>query len=461
MPADRGPVVITATAPTPNGPLHVGHLSGPYLAADIAARAARARGEPVLAVSGLDPHQNYVPAKARLQGRMPAEVLDEYEALIRRAFAAARIRYDVFIDPRADAAYRAAVTALLDELLSAKAATVEEVTLAVCADCGVTMHHAYVSGECPLCGAGSGGGTCEGCGAFTTGTTLGGARCGCCGGSPRLQRAEIPVLHLEAYRAELTRTWSTAVLPGRVRELLARYLADGLPDVPLAYPTDWGIPYGAAGQRLDVWVEMGLGLLTQVALRLGAPAATAAGCAGAWRKAGPCWHFLGIDNAFYFAVLFPAMFAAAGVEPGWLGGLVVNEFYRLDGKKFSTSRNHAVWAHEFLAGEDPALVRLYLSWDRPDHYESDFTRAGYGAFCAWAGPALDGAPRVPDGLAEAERVRAAAALRPGTFDPALALRCLLAAGPVTAPRLVAALTGADVPGAAARPAVPGVRAGEP
>lgn len=459
--ADRGPAVITATAPTPNGPLHVGHLSGPYLAADIAARAAAASGEPVLTVSGLDPHQNYVRAKAHLQARSPAEVLDEYQAQIRQAFAAARIHYDVFIDPRADAGYRAAVAGLVDEMVAAKVAEIEKVTLAVCGGCDVTMHHAYVSGGCPVCGAESGGGTCEGCGAFTTGTTLRDARCGLCGGAPRVRQAEIPVLHLESYRAELTRTWSTAVLPGRVRALLGHYLDHGLPDVPLAYPTDWGIPHGTAGQRVDVWVEMGLGLLAQVARQLGAPSAAVPDCLAAWREAGPAWHFLGIDNAFYFAVLFPAMFAAVGMEPGWLGGLMVNEFYRLDGKKFSTSRNHAVWAHEFLAGEDPALVRLFLSWDRPDHYESDFTRSRYDEFCAWAGPALNGGPRVPGRLAEAERVRAAEALRFATFDPALALRCLIAAGAATAPHLLAALTGGEQPATAAGQPLTGRQAGGP
>src|SRR5579875_3672757 len=90
-PAGAPLTVITATAPTPNGPLHVGHLSGPYLAADVAARAARAAGHQVLTVSGLDPHQNYVPAKARLEGRTATAVLDDYEATVRRAFAAARI----------------------------------------------------------------------------------------------------------------------------------------------------------------------------------------------------------------------------------------------------------------------------------------------------------------------------------------------------------------------------------
>ena len=103
MVMDDGLVVVTATAPTPNGSLHVGHLSGPFVAADVAARAARARGLRTLTVSGLDPHQNYVPAKAAKEGRTPEAMLDDYEALVRESLRAARISFDIFVDPRADA----------------------------------------------------------------------------------------------------------------------------------------------------------------------------------------------------------------------------------------------------------------------------------------------------------------------------------------------------------------------
>lgn len=449
MKPDRGspgPLVITATAPTPNGPLHVGHLSGPYLAADIAARAARARGERVLTVSGLDPHQNYVPAKAAIESRGAGEVLDEYEALIRQALRAARVCYDIFIDPRTDGAYRAAVASLLEELVASKVAVVEEATLARCARCQVTLHHAYVTGGCPVCGTHSGGGTCECCGAFTTAVNMSDARCARCGGPPLSLRAEIPLLRLETYRDVLTTTWAAAVLPPRVRSLIGHYLAIGLPDVPLAYPTDWGIGYGAEGQRIDVWLEMGLGLLSQVAAKFDPTASTVGGYLAAWRQAGPCWHFLGVDNAFYFGVLFPALFGGMGMAPGWLGGLVVNEFYRLDGLKFSTSRNHAVWAHELLAGQDPAMVRLYLCWDRPDRYESDFTRESFEAFGDWIGSALQAGTGLPPHLAAAELSRAGEALRFAGFDPALALRCLVSAGARGAPLLLSALTGEQTGG---------------
>jgi methionyl-tRNA synthetase len=438
-------VVVTATAPTPNGPLHVGHLSGPFIAADIAARAARARGTRTLTMSGVDPHQNYVRTKATAQGRKASEVLDEYEALVRRALGAARISYDIFNDPRADEDYRIQVRGLLDELRTRGVVVTEQYALSRCRDCGATLHHAYVAGRCPRCGQGSSGGTCEPCGAFTTAANLDEVSCARCGGAAETFTARIPLLRLENYRAVLSEYWSVGSLPVRVRSLIGYYLAHGLPDVPLAYPTDWGIEADDQGQRIDVWVEMGIGLLTATARRLDPDASGLDDYVRAWQQVSKYWHFLGIDNAFYFAILFPALFAAAGLDSGRFGGLVVNEFYRLDGLKFSTSRGHAVWAHEFLAAEDPAIVRLFLCWDRPDRFESDFTEAAYARFRDWIGQQLRAGGTLPAELTQAEVRRAWSALEFAAFDPGLALRCLLGAGADQAAPALRVLTGEDDP----------------
>jgi methionyl-tRNA synthetase len=140
-----------------------------------------------------------------------------------------------------------------------------------------------------------------------------------------------------------------------------------------------------------------------------------------------------MDNTFYFTTLYPAILAAAGVPTAKARGAVVNELYLLEGQKFSTSRNHALWADEFLAAEDPELVRLYLSWDRPDRYESDFTHEAYRAFCDWVRPLLAGSrpggagAALPPALAGAELERAERALHLAGFDAALAVRSLLGA----------------------------------
>ncbi|MGI5131226.1 class I tRNA ligase family protein [Pseudonocardia sp. CA-107938] len=442
----RDPVtLVLSTPPTPNGPLHVGHLSGPYIAADIAVRAARAEGRAVVSVCGLDPHQNYVLARAESDGTSPEVALDKYGSLVRDAMAVARIDHDVFFEPDTDTAYRQGVVRVLDGLLERGAATVEDTTVMRCAGCGRTLHHVRVAGRCPSCGEGASGGTCEGCGSFVTAATLIDARSTCCQADPTPAQQRIPVLHLERWRAELTQVWARAQVPSRVRTLLAGYLDHGLPAVPLAYETDWGIRWGDL--RVDVWAEMAFGYVYGIARHLtGTDPTDLAACAAGWSGVAGMWNFFGIDNAFYYTVLNPAVMTAAGLDPGLLRGVVVNEFYRLDGLKFSTSRDHAIWAHEFLAAEDPAVVRAYLSWERPDRSSTDFTRAGYEAFkqrwtAVMNGPGSD-APRV---LAEKDADRAAQALRLESFDPAVAVRCVLDAHQVD-PALVAgslaALTGA-------------------
>ncbi|MCP2337459.1 class I tRNA ligase family protein [Actinomadura rupiterrae] len=399
--------VITTPPPTPNGPLHVGHLSGPYVAGDIAARALRAAGADVLTMTGLDSNQNYVLAKAEALGRPVDEVMRDYSDQIRTAFVKARIEYDVLLDPAEDADYRDAMRRLVGELCS----EAEETVLLRCPSCKRTMHHAYVAGLCGTCGAGAAGGACEACMAYNTGATLREARSTCCDAVPEEFTARVPVLRLEDYRDQLTRVWAEAELHPRVVDLVRRYLADGLPEIPVGYPTDWGIQLdGPDALRLDVWVEMAFGYLYVIARALAPSVRSLADCVAAWNQVDELWHFLGVDNAFYYTVLIPAVFAAAGVRPGVLRGLVVNEFYTLDGLKFSTSRNHAVWALDILDEEDPADVRLFLAQDRPDRYESDFTRDAFKT----------GRPS-----AEADLDRARHALTPSGFDPPLATRLLL------------------------------------
>jgi methionyl-tRNA synthetase len=437
-----GVTVIVIPQPTVNGPLHIGHLSGPYLAADVAARAARARGERVLTLAGVDVHPNYVLTKAENLGQDVDALVATYRGQILDSYAKARIGWDFFLDPQ-DADYQRAVAGMLEELVGNGTVPMEEHTLHRCADCGRTLHHSYVVGKCPVCGTGANGTSCEGCGGFTSAQVLLDPSCARCGGPPVEWVVTVPVLHLERYRARLEAEWLQAEWPARVRTVLRQYAAAPLPDVPLAYPTNWGIELSGplAGMRVDFPTELGLSYLYGPARSLRPDATALADRVAAWDEVDGVWHFNGMDNTFYFTVLYPAILAAAGVPGPKARGAVVNELYLLEGQKFSTSRNHALWAHEYLAAEDPELVRLYLSWDRPDRYETDFTDAGYRAFCAWVRPLLERGPlaaapvappdlparTLPPALAPAELERAERALALTGFDAALAVRSLLAA----------------------------------
>jgi methionyl-tRNA synthetase len=446
--------VIVIPQPTLNGPLHVGHLSGPFLAADIASRAARGRGERVFTLAGVDVHPNFVMSKAENLGVDVHEMVADYRSQIRTAFDLGRIGYDVFLDPE-QPAFERAVNSMLNQMLAEGSIELREMVLHQCADCGRTLHHAYVVGKCPNCGSGANGLSCEPCGGFTSASTLVHPSCARCGGDPKPMVATVPVLRLENHREQLIAEWTRAELPGRVRSVIGQYLSTPLPDYPVAYPTDWGIEGTGAlcGLRIDFPAELGLSYLYGPAHAVNPAADGLAEWVRTWQEQfDGLWHFNGIDNAFYFAVLYPAIFAAAGLAEPQMRGATVNELFLLEGLKFSSSRNHALWANEFLAAEDPELVRLFLSWHRPDRYETNFTDESFRAFGKYVQPLLDGAftgAGLPAELAAGELERAEQSLRLTGFDTAQALRCLL--GALTAGQgfdsiALTALTGRSGPG---------------
>jgi methionyl-tRNA synthetase len=453
--------VFVIPQPTVNGPLHIGHLSGPYLAGDIAARAAKARGERVLTLAGVDVNPNYVLTKAESLGTDVDEFVERNTAQITAVFDQARIDYDMFVDPR-DPGHQRAITGLLTELVTAGIVPMEEFTLLQCSDCRRTLHHSYVVGKCPVCGTGSNGTSCEVCGGFTSAQVLIDPSCTRCGGSPQPLEAIVPVLRLEDYRDRLVAEWLRGEWPASTRAVLRQYDSAPLPAIPLAYPTNWGIEGDGplAGLRVDFPTELGLVYFYAPARAVNPQARSLADYVRAWRQIDGIWHFNAKDNTFYFSVLYPAILAMAGVPEPMALGAVITELYLLEGSKFSTTRNHAVWAHEFLAAQDHELVRLFLSWDRPDRYETNFTHEAYQAFCDYVRPLLAGGAGHPAGgalaaggalpaaLAAGEIERAEHALRPAQFDSALAVRCLiaaLAAGAGADSAVLAALAGREPP----------------
>ncbi|TCO51858.1 methionyl-tRNA synthetase [Kribbella antiqua] len=443
--------VFTFPQPTVNGPLHVGHLSGPYLAADIAARAARARGERVVVTTGLDVHQNYVLTRAENEGVEAGVMTADFRADIKDTYELARIGYDRFTDPLEDE-HAPIIRQLMNHLVTSGATPLREVTLHACTDCGRTLHESYLSGFCGECKAPAAGGACEQCGGFTHVENMIDPVCGRCGGEPRPFAATVPVLRMEDHREALVSMWLRADLPLAVRELIDRNLTAGLPEIALAYPTNWGIEGDGplTGLRIGPYTEVALADLYGIARAVDPGAGDVAGYLAALARVDHLWHFLGLDNAFWYALYWRAVWAAAGVARLPLSGLVVNEFYTFDGAKFSTSRKHGIGATELLRAEDPSIVRLFLAWDRPDRYRSDFTLNSFRAFADRIEPLLAGVQRVSEALdpalAAIERARGESALRPEGFDPPLAVRSLLtllAGGVQDTGSLRAALTGTD------------------
>ncbi|HEU4413066.1 MAG TPA: class I tRNA ligase family protein [Polyangiaceae bacterium] len=373
----RRRVMVTATPPTPNGDLHLGHFSGPYVAADAHARYLRMAGAEARFVTGSDDFQSYVAGKALREGASPERVADHYAARIEGALRQAGVRCDLFTRSLAPA-YVRRVQAIVRRLYDAGQIVAEECDYLVSPRDGRRLFEFYVAGACPHCRAPAGGGVCEECGRPNEGASLL-EPAATLGGGPlvreRLRRLVVP---LRRHEARLRALLDRMAMPTRLRALAEELLTEGAPDVPVTHPHHWGIRCpvpGFEGQVVSTWFEMGFNLLEGVR-ELERRDGTGAG------PAAELVQFFGIDNGFYYALLYPLL--ASLVEPASEppAALVCNEFYLLDGRKFSTSRAHAVWLRDFLAEEPADLVRFYLAHTRPESERSNFTVDDYRAFVA-------------------------------------------------------------------------------
>lgn len=378
-------VLVTATPPTPNGDLHCGHLAGPYLAADAFARYRRLRGGRALYLSGADDHQSYVPAKARQLGGTAREVADRFGETMAGTLERAGVALDHWGRPKSSPHHRRMVEEVFRTLWQRGAIVERERPFLWCESCRLTLFEAHVVGRCPHCGAGSNGNACEQCARPHDCPDLVDARCRHCGGEPVLRPAKRLFFPLAPYAGKLAEWWERTEMSPHLRSLCDAMLAEGLPEIAVSHRADWGIPVPVAGfedQVIYVWFEMGPGYLA-AAQEL----AEARGIAGGWRS---LWasdevdvvQFFGFDNGYFHALLFPATFLA--YDPGIRlpKAFVVNEFYRYEGSKFSTSRNHAMWGRELLDRVPRDVARFYLAWDAPEREQTNFTLAELEATAA-------------------------------------------------------------------------------
>jgi methionyl-tRNA synthetase len=360
-------VWITATPPTPNGDLHLGHLAGPYVAADVLRRFLRADGVDVAMTTGLDDHQSYVHTRALAEGSKPDAVAEDYGGRIAATWRAAGVEFDRIVRPRADEGYAQAVSRLVTRLHADGAIVSRETPLPYCTPCERWLYEAYVVGGCPHCGAGSNGNACEACGRPNACADLVDPRCVVCGAMAEVRDCVRLLFPLAPYAERLAAWWDGLALPPHVKALCDAMLRDGLPDIAVTHPSEWGVRAPVAGfgeHRVYVWFEMAAGYLAQRV-----PGGSAAHPVQLW----------GFDNAYFHTVLFPAVYLALGEADALPSAFLVNEFYRLEGEKFSTSRRHAVWADQALAWAGQDVVRLHVLRDRPRVRQTSFRRSDLDA----------------------------------------------------------------------------------
>jgi len=367
--------------PYANGDLHLGHIAGAYLPADIFARFRRLRGDHVLMVSGSDAHGTPVTLQAEAQGLPPRDYFERYHRRFLDDWARLGISFDLFT--HTDTENHAAVAQGIFRTLYDKGLiSLGSTTQLYCETDHQFLPDRYVEGTCPYCGyPNARGDQCDTCGRTLDAIELIDPRCRLCSRPPVPREAthfflDLPVLQEQvlAY-IEAQEQWRPTV-----RNFSLRYVRDGLRPRAVSRDLRWGIPVpvpGYEGKVMYVWFEAVIGYLSASIERArlqGDPTAWEAW----WRDpAARGYYFIGKDNIPFHAVIWPAELIGYDPTLALPYDIPANEFLNLEGAQFSTSRNWAVWLPEYLDRYAPDPLRYYLTSVAPETGDSEFTWQGF------------------------------------------------------------------------------------
>jgi methionyl-tRNA synthetase len=365
--------LITAALPYANGPVHIGHLAGVYVPADIYVRYLRLRGKDVIFICGSDEHGVPITIKARQEGVSPQDIVDRYHAINKKAFEDFGISFDIYSRTTNKTHYDTAsgfFKTLYDKNIFLEKTTQQYYDT----EADQFLADRYITGTCPHCGNDSAyGDQCESCGTSLNATDLKNPKSTISGSTPVLKETLHWFLPLDKYEdflkqwiLEENKHWKVNVY-GQCKS----WLDAGLQPRAVSRDLDWGIPVpvkGAEGKVLYVWFDAPIGYIS------------------ATKELTPDWekywkdddtrmiHFIGKDNIVFHCIIFPAMLKAEGsyILPE---NVPANEFLNLEGDKISTSKNWAVWLHEYLEdfpGKEDVL-RYALCANAPETKDNDFT----------------------------------------------------------------------------------------
>jgi methionyl-tRNA synthetase len=365
--------LITSALPYANGPLHIGHLAGVYVPSDIYTRYLRMKGADVISICGSDEHGVPITLKARNEGITPQEVVDRYHSLNKKAFEDFGISFDIYSRTSNKVHYETASEFFLN--LYNKGEFTEKTTEQYYdEEAGCFLADRYIMGTCPFCGNENAyGDQCEKCGTSLSPNDLINPHSTISGSKPVLRETLHWYLPLDKYEVWLKKwiledhkEWKTNVY-GQCKS----WIDQGLQPRAVSRDLDWGVPVpveGAKGKVLYVWFDAPIGYIS------------------ATKELTPEWekywkdpetrmiHFIGKDNIVFHCIIFPAMLKAEGsfILPD---NVPANEFLNLENDKISTSRNWAVWLHEYLE-EFPGkqdVLRYTLCSNAPETKDNDFT----------------------------------------------------------------------------------------
>ncbi|MEZ0180638.1 methionine--tRNA ligase [Flavobacterium oncorhynchi] len=369
---------ITAALPYTNGPIHIGHLAGVYVPADIYSRYLRLQNKDVAFICGSDEHGVAISMKAKKEGVTPQEVIDKYDGIIRKSFADFGISFDNY--SRTSAKIHHDTASEFFRTLYDKGDFIEEVTEQLYdAKANQFLADRFVVGTCPKCDNPEAyGDQCEKCGSTLNATDLINPKSTITGETPILKETKHWFLPLDRYSDFLTKwileghknDWKPNVY-GQVKS----WIDGGLEPRAVTRDLDWGIDVpveGAEGKKLYVWFDAPIGYISS----------TKEWAAREGKDWEPYWkdeetklvHFIGKDNIVFHCIIFPAMLKAEGsyILPD---NVPANEFLNLEGNKLSTSKNWAVWLHEYLEEfpDKQDVLRYALTSNAPETKDNDFT----------------------------------------------------------------------------------------
>jgi methionyl-tRNA synthetase len=376
--------MITAALPYANGPLHIGHLAGAYLNSDIYARYQRLRGQDVLFACGSDEHGAAITLRAKKEGITPQEIVDKYHVIIKSAFEKLGISFDIYHRTSSGLHTETSQDFFL-RLNDNGVFDVRETEQYYDEEFGQFLADRYITGTCPVCGHdGAYGDQCENCGSSLSPTELIDPVSTLSGDQPVLRKTKHWYMPLDQYEDWL-REWIVEGKKGEwkpnVYGQCKSWIDGGLNARAMTRDLDWGVPVpldDAEGKVLYVWLDAPIGYISasrQWAIDNGMD----------WK---PYWmdektklvHFIGKDNIVFHCVIFPALLKAHGdfILPE---NVPANEFMNLQGGKISTSRNWAVWAHEYLEDYPDKVdeLRYTLIANMPETRDSEFTWEDYQA----------------------------------------------------------------------------------
>lgn len=366
--------LITTALPYANGPVHIGHLAGVYVPADIYARYLRLKGDDVLLIGGSDEHGVPITIKAKKEGVTPQDIVDRYHAIIRDSFKELGISFDVYGRTTSET-HRKTASDFFRRLYE-KGEFVEKTSMQLYdEEAGQFLADRYVTGTCPHCGNEHAyGDQCEACGTSLNATDLINPKSAITGNAPVLRETSHWYLPLDKWQKPLEKwileehkEWKPNVY-GQCKS----WLDMGLQPRAVSRDLDWGIPVpvdGADGKVLYVWFDAPIGYISNTIDLVGDDYVK-------WWKDPETrmLHFIGKDNIVFHCIVFPAMLMADG-SFNLPDNVPANEFLNLEDDKISTSRNWAVWLHEYLRdfpGKQDTL-RYVLTANAPETKDNNFT----------------------------------------------------------------------------------------